>query len=355
MLEEIVAVIHSMGVTVMKILPWTIGLGLAFAVLSVFWPCNAGKPWWRKRDLVTDICYWFVIPLFARYLRIGLLVLGAAWLFGINTAQGLVEFYDDGHGPLAQLPLWLQAVIFLVASDFMLYWIHRAFHRPAMWKYHAVHHSSEELDWISAARFHPVNIFLGSVPSTSCCCSPASRRTCWSSSGRSRSCIPPSCTPISTGRSVRSNTCWQGPVFHRWHHTAAAARRREEFRRHLSGARSDVRHLLHAEGPGAGVLWRGRSDAADLRRARCSIRSGGERVRSLRVHSPFSSLVAGRCLPIRRPLLAGRGVRCGRVNDVVAVRRGVVALCALAIAACGLPAGALPPPISTSCSTRPSW
>ncbi len=163
MLEEIVAVIHSMGVTVMKILPWTIGLGVTFAVLSVFWACNPGKPWWRKRELVTDLCYWFVIPLFARYLRIGLLVLGAAWLFGINTAQGLVEFYDDGHGPLAQLPLWLQAVIFLVASDLMMYWIHRAFHRPAMWKYHAVHHSSEELDWISAARFHPVNIFLGSV------------------------------------------------------------------------------------------------------------------------------------------------------------------------------------------------
>ena len=35
--------------------------------------------------------------------------MGAAFLFGITTAEGLVEFYDDGHGPLAQLPLWLQA------------------------------------------------------------------------------------------------------------------------------------------------------------------------------------------------------------------------------------------------------
>ena len=90
-------------------------------------------------------------------------MLGAAFLFGITTAEGLVEFYDDGHGPLAQLPLWLQAGIFLVGSDLMMYWIHRTFHRPVLWKYHAVHHSSEDLDWISAARFHPVNIFLGSV------------------------------------------------------------------------------------------------------------------------------------------------------------------------------------------------
>ena len=82
--------------------------------------------------------------MFGRYLRIGLLVLGAALLFGITTAEGLVEFYDNGHGPLAQYPFWVQGVIFLVVGDFMLYWIHRGFHRPRLWKFHAVHHSSEE-------------------------------------------------------------------------------------------------------------------------------------------------------------------------------------------------------------------
>ena len=94
----------------MKIVPVSIALAAVFTVLTFFWACNPGQPWWRKRELVTDLCYWFIIPLFARYLRIGLLVVGAALLFGITTADGLVEFYDDGHGPLAQLPLWLQAV-----------------------------------------------------------------------------------------------------------------------------------------------------------------------------------------------------------------------------------------------------
>ena len=128
----------------MKIVPVSIALGAGiYACCPFFWACNPGKPWWRKRDLVTDLCYWFIIPLFARYLRIGLLVMGAAFLFGIKTPQGLVAFYDNGHGPLAQLPLWLQAAIFLVGSDVMMYWIHRGFHRPALWRYHAVHHSSE--------------------------------------------------------------------------------------------------------------------------------------------------------------------------------------------------------------------
>jgi sterol desaturase/sphingolipid hydroxylase (fatty acid hydroxylase superfamily) len=221
MFEEVLAVVHSIGVTVIKILPVSLALGAVFALLSFFWACNPGRPWWRKRELVTDLCYWFLIPLVARYLRIGLLVLGAAVFFGITTAEGLVEFYDNGHGPLAQLPLWLQAGIFLVGTDVMMYWIHRAFHRPALWKYHAVHHSSTELDWISAARFHPINIFLGSVMADVVLLLAG---------------ISPNVFVIlglfTIGHSafVHANLNWTlgpfryviaGPVFHRWHHTAA--------------------------------------------------------------------------------------------------------------------------------------
>ena len=221
MFEEFIAVIHSIGMTLFKILPVSIALGLAFAVLSFFWSCNPGQPWWRKRELVTDLCYWFIIPLFARYLRIGLLVMGAAVLFGITTADGLVEFYDDGHGPLAQMPLWAQAAIFLVGSDFMMYWLHRGFHRPTLWKCHAVHHSSQELDWISAARFHPINIFLGSVASDVVLLLAG---------------ISPNVLvflgPFTVAHSafVHANLNWTlgpfkyvlaGPVFHRWHHTMA--------------------------------------------------------------------------------------------------------------------------------------
>ena len=83
-MSGIVAVIHSIGQSVMHLLPFLLIFGVVFAVLSYFWPCNSGRPWWRKRELATDLIYWFVIPLFGRYLRIGLPVLGAAWLFGMN-------------------------------------------------------------------------------------------------------------------------------------------------------------------------------------------------------------------------------------------------------------------------------
>jgi sterol desaturase/sphingolipid hydroxylase (fatty acid hydroxylase superfamily) len=213
-------VVEMLGQTIAKVVPITIGLALAFSVLTHFWACNPGTPWWRKRELITDVCYWFFVPLFARVLRIGLLVLGAQVVFKIHDADELIAFYDNGHGPLSQLPLWLQALLFLVLSDFMLYWLHRLFHGGGFWKYHAIHHSSEELDWISAARFHPVNLFLGTIGVDVILLMAG---------------ISPNIMlwvgPFTTFHSafVHANLNWTlgpfkyvlaTPVFHRWHHTS---------------------------------------------------------------------------------------------------------------------------------------
>src|SRR5690606_37285851 len=100
--QELLGLAYAIGDTLIKIVPTTIGLALAFSVLTYFWACNRdAAPWWRKKELVTDICYWFFIPLMARFVRIGLLLMGAAYIFGIKGEDALVAFYDDGHGPLA--------------------------------------------------------------------------------------------------------------------------------------------------------------------------------------------------------------------------------------------------------------
>ena len=216
-------VVEMLGQTINKIIPITLGLALVFTVLAHFWACNPGKPWWRKKEIVTDICYWFFVPVICRVVRIGLLVVGAAALFNISDADDVIAFYDNGHGPLAELPLWVQAILFLVMSDFMLYWMHRIFHSGEFWKYHAVHHSSEELDWISAARFHPVNLFLGTVAVDVILLMAG---------------ISPNIMlwvgPFTTFHSafVHANLNWTlgpfkyvlaTPVFHRWHHTSMEA------------------------------------------------------------------------------------------------------------------------------------
>jgi sterol desaturase/sphingolipid hydroxylase (fatty acid hydroxylase superfamily) len=194
---------------------------VVFTVLTWFWACNPGRPWWRKPDLVTDICYWLFIPVITRFFRIGLLIAGAAVLFNIRTADGLIAFYENGHGPLAKLPLVAQMIVFLVGEDFITYWTHRLFHGNRLWKYHAVHHSSEELEWISAARFHPFNLFFGAVLADVALLLAGISPNVFVVLG-----------PITIAHSafVHANLDWTlgpfkyviaSPVFHRWHHTAA--------------------------------------------------------------------------------------------------------------------------------------
>jgi sterol desaturase/sphingolipid hydroxylase (fatty acid hydroxylase superfamily) len=125
--QELLAVVVDIGRMFMKSIPISLALAAVFTVLTQFWACNPGRPWWRKRDLVTDLCYWFFIPVVTRYFRIGLLIAGAAVFFHITTADGLIAFYENGHGPLAALPLVVQMLIFLVGEDVITYWTHRLF------------------------------------------------------------------------------------------------------------------------------------------------------------------------------------------------------------------------------------
>lgn len=219
--HELLAVVIDIGKMFIKSIPISLAVAAAFTVLTTFWACNPSGPWWRKKDLVTDLCYWFFIPVVTRYFRIGLLIAGAAALFGITSANGLIAFYQNGHGPLAALPLAAQMIIFLVGEDIINYWTHRLFHGQTLWKYHAVHHSSEELEWISAARFHPFNLFFGAVLADVALLLAGISPNVFVVLG-----------PFTVAHSafVHANLDWSlgpfkyvfaNPVFHRWHHTAA--------------------------------------------------------------------------------------------------------------------------------------
>jgi sterol desaturase/sphingolipid hydroxylase (fatty acid hydroxylase superfamily) len=58
-------------------------------------------------------------------------------------------------------PIAAQVAAALLISGLSGYWVHRALHEwPPLWRLHAVHHSSEPVDWLSAHRQHPVETFL---------------------------------------------------------------------------------------------------------------------------------------------------------------------------------------------------
>jgi sterol desaturase/sphingolipid hydroxylase (fatty acid hydroxylase superfamily) len=60
---------------------------------------------------------------------------------------------------VGQLPFVIQFVAIMFLTDFVQYWVHRAFHRvPWLWKFHSVHHSARSMDWMAGARMHFLEI-----------------------------------------------------------------------------------------------------------------------------------------------------------------------------------------------------
>lgn len=54
------------------------------------------------------------------------------------------------------LPLWGQVLGVLVVADIGYYIAHRLAHTiPFLWKFHSIHHSIEEMDWLASHRVHP--------------------------------------------------------------------------------------------------------------------------------------------------------------------------------------------------------
>jgi sterol desaturase/sphingolipid hydroxylase (fatty acid hydroxylase superfamily) len=203
--------ITTIGDTWLNTLAWLAGLTVAFGILGWLMPCNPGMYWWKDlRAVLTDFVYWFVVPLFLRVGRLLLLIVAVALVFGGTEPQFL---------PVKQLPLWVQCVLILLLQDVMLYWIHRLFHNRFAWKFHAIHHSPQVLDWMSAQRMHPVNfllefvladvavLLLGFSPAALLALAPFN---------------------IVYSAMVHANLNWTfgplgyvfaSPVFHRWHHT----------------------------------------------------------------------------------------------------------------------------------------
>lgn len=60
---------------------------------------------------------------------------------------------------LAELPLWLRLPLALLVAEIGFYWGHRLLHAsPTLWRFHALHHGAERLDWLVNTRAHPLDV-----------------------------------------------------------------------------------------------------------------------------------------------------------------------------------------------------
>lgn len=74
----------------------------------------------------------------------------------LHRASSLVsQAYLAARAAIYSQNLWLQFALALPLVDFVGYWRHRFMHSKFLWPFHAIHHSSKTLDWLSNERNHP--------------------------------------------------------------------------------------------------------------------------------------------------------------------------------------------------------
>ena len=126
--------------------------GFLFVPLERLAPHVKGQILFRA-EWHEDLFYYLVSSLFVQ-------VLTFLTLAPSNFVLGHVGIDGFRAGVSAQ-PFWLQLLEIMALTDFAQYWLHRAFHRvPALWRFHAVHHSARTMDWIAGARMHFLEIIV---------------------------------------------------------------------------------------------------------------------------------------------------------------------------------------------------
>ena len=102
----------------------------------------------RRPELGTDIGYAIATPLMGVAATVVVVIIGVlsfAWVPGL-LIRPLV----------AKIPIEIAPYVGFLLFDFAVYWTHRFYHEiDFLWKFHAIHHSTETLDWVSGFRGHP--------------------------------------------------------------------------------------------------------------------------------------------------------------------------------------------------------
>ncbi len=129
-------------------------LGLA-ALAVAFIPLERAFPRWPQQKVFRPHWHIDLTFLLGQYLLWGVLVFaGLSWL----QIQLHVYMPASWRSVVSLQPWWLQALEIIALSDFLVYWGHRWQHQSAfLWRFHAVHHSAEHLDWLAAHREHPLD------------------------------------------------------------------------------------------------------------------------------------------------------------------------------------------------------
>ena len=177
-----------------------------------------------RKEIGVDVSYYFLNSLVVAFALAGPLSIVALVLRHL-IPTGVIA-------TTASWPLWLRACAAMVAGEVGYYWGHRLTHEiPFLWRFHAVHHSAEQLDFLVSPRQHPVDVIFVRM----CMLTPLLAFGLVNPMKMSDELIAVSLLVVGGlwNFFVHSNVRWRlGPVewlistpgFHHWHHTGGSRR-----------------------------------------------------------------------------------------------------------------------------------
>ncbi len=136
------------AIDVFRLSIWLLIIMIIFVPLENLYPLRPQKIF--RKAFFTDLTYFFLSGLLPKLLLVVPMSMLALALHGI-VPGGLHEW-------VAGLPLGVRFAAAMVVGEMGSYWAHRWMHEvPLLWRFHAVHHSAEQLDWLVNTRAHPLD------------------------------------------------------------------------------------------------------------------------------------------------------------------------------------------------------
>jgi sterol desaturase/sphingolipid hydroxylase (fatty acid hydroxylase superfamily) len=208
--------LHPVAFDAARVGIWLLLLAAIFIPLERLFAQHPQKVF--RKNFATDIGYYFFNSLVPKLILIVLLS---------KVASILVQYGPTGfYAWVAGLPIGYRFLAAIVVGEIGAYWGHRCMHQiPFLWRFHAVHHSAEELDWLVNTRAHPLDM----VFTRACGLMPIYALGLAQPTGLSDS-VAMSYALFGTLWSfvIHANVRWRfglieqvisTPAFHHWHHT----------------------------------------------------------------------------------------------------------------------------------------
>lgn len=136
--------------------PWYQNYFYGLIVVSaVVYALELAFPWRKQQNPIRKDFWMDMFYMFFNFFIFSLFVNGFYDLLAFGFGKMGLTTQSFKLMDLSGLPNWAQLAIFFVLNDFVQWFTHVMLHRfPALWRFHKVHHSVQEMGFAAHLRYH---------------------------------------------------------------------------------------------------------------------------------------------------------------------------------------------------------